>query len=79
MFANLRSRNVSIDDAVPTGAPTKRDRGEPAAAGWPGLVARWIRRRRQRRHLATLEDRLLQDIGITAEQARREIAKPFWR
>lgn len=79
MLTNLRSRSVSIDDAVPTRIQPKRDRGQPAAAGWPGLVALWIRRRRQRRHLATLDAHLLRDIGITPDEARREIAKPFWR
>jgi len=34
---------------------------------------------RQRRALARLDTRLLRDIGISAEQARREAAKPFWR
>jgi uncharacterized protein YjiS (DUF1127 family) len=36
-------------------------------------------RRRQRQALHTLDDRLLEDIGITREQADAEAAKPFWR
>jgi uncharacterized protein YjiS (DUF1127 family) len=36
-------------------------------------------RRSQRRALARLDDHLLRDIGISAEQARRESGKPFWR
>ena len=39
----------------------------------------WIDRVRQRRQLATLDDRMLKDIGITRIEANREIAKPFWR
>jgi len=38
----------------------------------------WLERSRQRGALAGLDDRLLRDIGVTLEQARREAAKPFW-
>lgn len=36
-------------------------------------------RARQRRALAALDDRLLADIGLTKEDAGREIEKPLWR
>lgn len=42
-------------------------------------ITRWHQRARQRRQLAELEPRLLADIGISAEQARRESSKPFWQ
>jgi len=52
----------------------------------PGLVRRllrvlpaWHARRRQRLDLGDLDDRLLGDIGLTREEARRECAKRFWR
>ncbi|HKY85504.1 MAG TPA: DUF1127 domain-containing protein [Pseudorhodoplanes sp.] len=38
-----------------------------------------IARRRQRRALAELDDRLLRDIGLTAYDVTRETGKPFWR
>ncbi len=51
-----------------------------------GLVARavdllliWSDRMRQRRHLAELDDRLLQDIGISRADVESEISRPFWR
>jgi uncharacterized protein YjiS (DUF1127 family) len=44
-----------------------------------GLIARWIERTRQRQALATLDDRILRDIGITRVEAARECEKPFWR
>jgi uncharacterized protein YjiS (DUF1127 family) len=36
-------------------------------------------RRRQRRVLADLEDRLLDDIGRTRAEAQAEARRPFWR
>jgi uncharacterized protein YjiS (DUF1127 family) len=44
-------------------------------------IMAWISRHRQRRALADVatDDRLLQDIGISPEAARREAAKPFWQ
>lgn len=39
----------------------------------------WQARSRQRKHLASLDDRMLKDIGLTADDVRRECAKPFWR
>ncbi len=38
----------------------------------------WAERSRQRRALRGLDDRLLDDIGLTREQALREASKPFW-
>ena len=43
------------------------------------MVALWLERGRSRRVLATLDDHLLRDIGISRGEARRESAKPFWR
>lgn len=39
----------------------------------------WQERARQRRALASLDDRLLRDMGITAGDAWRQYSKPFWR
>lgn len=43
------------------------------------LVETWLARRRQRLDLAELDDRLLQDIGLTRADVARETAKPFWQ
>lgn len=43
------------------------------------MLRHWAERRRQRRALRDLDDRLLHDIGISRAAARDEAAKPFWR
>lgn len=40
---------------------------------------RWNDRHRQRLDLADLDDRMLDDIGITRGMAERECRKPPWR
>lgn len=42
------------------------------------LVAGWIVKARSRRKLASLDDRILKDIGVSPEEAMREARKPFW-
>jgi uncharacterized protein YjiS (DUF1127 family) len=39
----------------------------------------WRERARQRRNLASLDDRMLKDIGIDRATARKEADKPFWQ
>jgi uncharacterized protein YjiS (DUF1127 family) len=48
---------------------------------WHAIVeclSRWRNRARQRRQLATLDDRMLADIGINRCDVMRECAKRFW-
>ncbi|MBT9299908.1 MULTISPECIES: DUF1127 domain-containing protein [Pseudomonas] len=48
----------------------------------PGNPSRWElfwRRRHTRKALLGLSREQLRDIGLTAEQARQEGLKPFWR
>ena len=39
----------------------------------------WQYRSTWRTRLSDMDDRLLQDIGISRAEAEREISKPFWR
>lgn len=41
-------------------------------------LMKWEERRKTRRHLQSLDDHLLEDIGITRHQANLEAARPFW-
>lgn len=54
---------------------------QPRAGLFVRLLAKWRRadtRWRQRQALAALDDRLLDDIGLTRAQAEREAHKRFW-
>jgi uncharacterized protein YjiS (DUF1127 family) len=54
----------------------------PTPTGIAGLVARvvriWSNRRRARTQLARLDTHMLNDIGLSEDQARREAVKHFW-
>jgi len=39
----------------------------------------WQDRERQRRHLSTLDDHMLADVGLTHSDIESEVRKPFWR
>ena len=52
--------------------------GNPLKRLYATIVA-WQQRYELRRHLLAMDDRLLDDIGFTRTQARKEAAKPFWR
>ncbi len=41
-------------------------------------LVQWRSQSRSRKHLADLPDHLLNDVGLTKEQARRESERPFW-
>jgi len=45
------------------------------------LIALWRERARSRaelRRLCEFHDRMLQDVGLGADDVRREMSKPFW-
>ena len=64
----------------------RSDRGQ-RATGWAVAACRtvtgWIARSRQRRALREIAEsndfHLLKDIGVSQEEALREVGKPFWR
>jgi uncharacterized protein YjiS (DUF1127 family) len=39
----------------------------------------WQERSRQRAMLATIDEHLLRDLGLTRSEAQEEYQKPFWR
>lgn len=42
-------------------------------------LSRWNRRSLERKNLADMDAHFLRDMGITSEDVRREINKPFWQ
>lgn len=61
-------------------AATEKGRAFPSNVhAWLSLIAKWKANRRVRRHLATLPDHLLEDIGLTRQQAEQETQKWFWQ
>lgn len=51
------------------------NRGRFSVISWLMGIAR---ARRSRRHLASLEPHMLDDIGVTARAAQQEQRKPLW-
>ncbi|SDE19438.1 DUF1127 domain-containing protein [Ruegeria marina] len=50
----------------------------PVRASWRGYPRRLAALWRQRRALANLDDRALEDIGLSRAQADAEARRPFW-
>ena len=75
----LRHAPASSLDATGEANPPKRHSSTLTAA--LRTLRTWMSRSRQRRALRELaqEEQLLNDIGLSREQALREGAKPFWR
>jgi len=42
------------------------------------VITDWHHRKRSRNALGRLDDRMLDDIGVTYRQARKEAQRPFW-
>ena len=61
----------------PAAALSRRHSQAPRPGFWAGLLDR-IFLARQRRRLASLDDHILRDIGLTREEAQAEAAQPVW-
>jgi len=59
--------------------PDIRRKAHSDATSILDLAKCFYQRAVQRRRLAAMDDRMLQDIGISRVDALREAAKPFWR
>jgi len=77
----MHDRNIKNSDHAMSISqyPAQRLTGPTQLGGWFGVIRNWIDQSRTRTALANLDDRLLDDVGISRAQAAGEIAKPFWR
>ena len=73
------TRPSAIADSEPTGLAKSRHSRVLSLAYWVTLANWCLERRRQRKALLELDDRMLVDIGITKSQAIDEGKKPFWK
>lgn len=64
--------------ALLSAAPLMRSLPRLPLASPLATLARWRRVRRERLQLLELNDYMLNDIGLTREEAGREAARPFW-
>ena len=70
---------ISIETIVPAPNRAFVHQGAERLIGWLEAISVMFSRRRQRQALLELDDHLLNDIGLTREQANKEARKPFWR
>ena len=70
---------ISTETIVPASNSAFVHEGAERFVGWIEEVSGMYSRRRQRQALLVLEDHLLDDIGLTREQAEQEARKPFWK
>jgi uncharacterized protein YjiS (DUF1127 family) len=92
-FATPTSRSLELlmmfaDHTVPRTHVAPRDHATLTARTRSSLhvsrrvlsvLSKWRERIRQRRLLASLDDRALGDIGLSRYDVERETSKPFWR
>jgi uncharacterized protein YjiS (DUF1127 family) len=69
----------SIVELEPTGLAKSRRSQAFSVCYWVALAIWCNERRRQRKALLQLDDRMLADIGISKAQAVEEAEKPFWK
>jgi uncharacterized protein YjiS (DUF1127 family) len=73
----MANRSDGVDCApAPLAAPRAIGR---ALRSILSRLAEWRERSEQRTHLASMNDRMLKDIGVSRSDAVREARKPFWQ
>lgn len=66
---------ISFGGANPR--PTRKNKSF-ALVSLLGTLHTWMERGRSRRHLASLNDNMLHDIGLSRADVEREVHKPVW-
>lgn len=74
-----RTACISTETTIPAPNSAFVHEGAERLVGWLEAISGMFDRRRQRQALLELDDHLLDDIGLTREQATKEARKPFWK
>jgi uncharacterized protein YjiS (DUF1127 family) len=53
--------------------------GRNILSSWACTIKIWLIRQQGRQDLSALDDRMLNDIGISREDALWKVGEPFWR
>jgi len=73
-------RSATLTMTTPRIALPQRAPATPTLfAGLLALLSAWLHRSRSRHDLASLDEHMLRDIGLTRFQVEIESTKPFWR
>ena len=71
--------HLSVETIVPTSSTAFVHRGAGRFVGLIEIVSKMFQRRRELPDLLELDDRMLDDVGLTREQAEQLARKPFWK
>lgn len=78
-MTTMKMHHIVDDLAISEGVYGLVNRIENAAASVSGMVKVWVARSRDRRQLAGLNDRMLEDIGLNRIDVAVETGKFFWQ
>ena len=78
-MTTMKLHNIVDDLGISEGVYSLVNRIEHAADSVVKTVNVWIARSRDRRQLAALNDRMLNDIGLSRIEVTVEINKFFWQ
>jgi uncharacterized protein YjiS (DUF1127 family) len=70
---------ATTNDPAPTSLAKSRRSRAFSVSHWVALAIWCCDRRRQRKALLELDDRMLADVGLTKSQAVDEAEKQFWK
>jgi uncharacterized protein YjiS (DUF1127 family) len=78
-MSTLHLRSSAATLAGVTGRADHAARGREFLHKGAETLLIWLERARQRRHLRTLSDHMLRDIGLSRADVEGEAGKPFWQ
>jgi len=78
MIRTLTSKSTLAGE-IRSSLPRRPGPAGAAALLVADLLSTWYRRARERRHLGTLDEHMLKDIGVTRADVEFEVQKHFWR